>query len=267
MKKELAVIISALCMTAAISANADTMSGICGENLTWAFNDGTLTIDGTGDMAEFEYEYNIPWYEFRYYITEIDIADGVTSISDRAFAKTNVTGITIPDSVTRIGAQAFCECDEMTYAIIPDSISVIEDSTFHSCVNLVSVTIPETVETIRSNAFYHCRSLENVYYEGSEEDWSSIEFESKNLNNVTINYGRDISARIKDNYLLADVYFPQRKSPSVAIAVFYDESGRLTHVRQAPVDIGFTPDQFRGKGFVTIELGEIKYDTYRLFVL
>ncbi len=268
MKKELAIIISALCMTSAISAKADLTSGICGENLTWTFDDGTLAIAGTGDMTEFEYEYNIPWYELRYNIEEINIADGVRSISKRAFAKTSVTGITIPDSVTAIGAEAFCECDEMTYVILPDGISVIEASTFNGCTNLVSATIPESVETVRSNAFYLCRSLENIYFEGSEEDWRRIEFESKNLDNVTINYGRDISnLRIKDNYLRATVHFPYRKSPNIAVAVFYDEEGRLAYVRQAPVDIGFAPDQFRGQGFVTIELGEFEYDTYKLFVL
>ena len=43
----------------ALAASVGTMfaeSCTCGENLTWDLTDGALTISGTGDMTNFEYE-------------------------------------------------------------------------------------------------------------------------------------------------------------------------------------------------------------------
>ena len=63
-----------------------TISGVCGENLTWAIDDeGCLTISGTGEMYDYDHSYNnnSPWRNRE--VKTVLINEGVTSIGDFAF--------------------------------------------------------------------------------------------------------------------------------------------------------------------------------------
>ena len=85
-------------------------------DLSWSVADGTLSITGTGAMtAAATTAY--PWYQYCSIITSVTIGDGVTSIADNAFGSVpnmytynNVAKVTIPASVTSIGADAFKGC-------------------------------------------------------------------------------------------------------------------------------------------------------------
>lgn len=57
-------------------------SGKCGENLTWTLDNGTLTISGIGEMADY-YGCETPWYSHSSAISRVVINDGVTSIGVR----------------------------------------------------------------------------------------------------------------------------------------------------------------------------------------
>lgn len=88
-------------------------SGACGENLTWAVENGVLTITGTGEMSEFAQA--APWDMLAEEIRKVDIQPGVTSIGVGAFsACSGLTEITIPDSVSSIGQSAFDGCSSLT---------------------------------------------------------------------------------------------------------------------------------------------------------
>jgi hypothetical protein len=53
------------------------------------------------------------------------IPEGVTEIGDYAFAGTQITSVTLPRTVTRIGANAFSGCGSLTTVIIPSSVTKI----------------------------------------------------------------------------------------------------------------------------------------------
>ena len=103
------------------------------------------------------------------------VIDGksVTSIGGRAFnaydieACKNLTSIIIPDSVTRIGDDAFYKCTSLTSITIPDSVTNIGEGAFGSCTSLTEITIPDSVTFIDWGAFSDCTDLTIYGYTGS----------------------------------------------------------------------------------------------------
>ena len=60
------------------------------------------------------------------------------------FYCSNLTSITILNSVTSIGGGAFQNCSSLTSIIIPDSVTSIENNAFSGCSKLTSVTFKRT---------------------------------------------------------------------------------------------------------------------------
>ncbi len=165
--------------------------------ITWTYNNGTLTISGTGDVEDYNNS-SAPWYDHRYDTTKIVISNGVTGIGEGAFCYfteltsvslpgslksigayafrgcSSLKSVVIPDSVTSIGESAFYRCTALTTATVSNSVSMISYGTFMSCENLISVTIPNSVKSIGEKAFYNCGSLTDVYYKGSTAQWNAV---------------------------------------------------------------------------------------------
>ncbi len=76
----------------------------------------------------------------------------------------NLTSLTIPNSVTSIGDEAFYGCSGLTSVTIPNSVTSIGGSAFYNCRGLTSVTIPNSVTSIGTSAFYN---VLNIVYSGS----------------------------------------------------------------------------------------------------
>ena len=91
-----------------------------------------------------------------------DKLDGlpVVVIANYAFQKcTQLTSITIPDSVSYIGWFAFFDCSGLTSMTLPDSITYIGVAAFGRCTGLKSLTIPDSVNYIGADAFKGCKGL------------------------------------------------------------------------------------------------------------
>ena len=111
------------------------------------------------------------------------IPEGIELILDNAFAGcSNLTSITIPNSVTSIGSGAFKDCTSLpvienvryadTYLVgvkkklstytIKEGTKWIGSNAFEDCIKLTSITIPNTVVSIENSAFYKCEKLTSV---------------------------------------------------------------------------------------------------------
>ena len=109
-------------------------------------------------------------------LTSITLPDSLTSIKYRAFSGcTNLTSITIPNSVTSIGQGAFNNCTNLTSIIIPASVTSIGTSAFYDCTNLTSIIIPASVTSIGQYAFWGCGKVKRVYYGGAVDQYASLE--------------------------------------------------------------------------------------------
>ena len=188
-------------------------SGTCGENLTWTLNeDGTLTISGMGNMADYPYNGNdAPWHPYSSQIvsasiepgitgigscafdgcsslTSVSIPDSVTTIGDGAFVGcSSLANVTIPNSVTSIGKTVFAECNNLASVSIPNGVTSISDGAFNRCGSLTSVTIPNSVTSIGISAFYQCSSLTSVTIPNSVTTIGNYAFDScSSLTSVTI---------------------------------------------------------------------------------
>lgn len=83
------------------------------------------------------------------------IPNTVTRIGEDAFwGCRNLSGITIPNSVKSIGEWAFGQCYGLTSITIPNSVTSIEKMAFYSCYSLTSITIPSSVTSIGKDVFW-----------------------------------------------------------------------------------------------------------------
>jgi len=191
------------------------ISGDC----TLILSEGTLTVSGTGAMADYTTSDGTPWNSNCGAITSIVIGSGVTSIGDNAFGEcTNLASVSIPASVTSIGKTAFLQCGtnaaaltvtfaegtslmtiglaafvgaNLTSITIPNRVTSIDNGAFSECYNLASVSIPASVTSIGETAFLHsgiyATALTVTFAEGtSPMTIGPGAFAESNLTSITI---------------------------------------------------------------------------------
>lgn len=138
-------------------------SGKCGTYLTWDLTKGVLTISGTGAMTNWSYTPDVPWYSYRENITRVSIGNSVTTIGHNAFYGCyGLKSVVIGNRVTSIGQYAFGDCSGLTSVTIPNSVISIGNYAFAWCSGLKSVTICNSVTSIGNDAFYKCFDLTSV---------------------------------------------------------------------------------------------------------
>ena len=134
--------------------------------------------------------------------SEFILSDKVTTIPEYAFCNfIELKSITIPDSVTSIGKQAFKNCDSLNVSaykgtasqwckvsfadalsnpswytekiifaneenqsniLLDNTVTTINGYAFIDCTKLTNITIPNSVTTIGSSAFYGCTGLTTI---------------------------------------------------------------------------------------------------------
>lgn len=131
-------------------------------------------------------------------LTDIAIADTVTSIGDYAFYNcTGLMNIQSLASCKTIGAYAFYNCDKLEQITLSKAtfigslafqgcsnlvtvmlsayLTSIEGGAFYDCVSLTSIHIPDNVNTIGNRAFYNCVSLASITVGENNKNYKSID--------------------------------------------------------------------------------------------
>ena len=157
-------------------------SGACGKSLNWILSeDGTLRITGTGNMDE-----DPTWPKEQ--IVKVVVGKGATSISAKAFMDcTNLTTISLPETLRTIGTCAFYGCSNLDGVTLPSSLTAIGTSAFAECTALTSVAIPSGVKTVDMETFKNCKSLTEVSIQGKVTEIGRGAFEDcTNLESILL---------------------------------------------------------------------------------
>lgn len=185
--------------------NAFNASNCVSEDVTlyakWLSNDASAISETSGDASSLKYTLN--GNGMSYSVTGIGTYSGtalsipstysgkpVTNIGDNAFQNcTDITSVTIPNSVTSIGGGAFLcctalgtvnwnptactsagsyrnpifsTCSSLTTVNIGENVTTIPSDAFYNCVGIENIKIPDSVTSIGESAFYNCRGLTSV---------------------------------------------------------------------------------------------------------
>ena len=100
---------------------SNSTNGSCGTDATWTFEDGVLTISGTGAMTDDSDASPAPWNNYKDSIQKVVIASGIT----------------------QIGANAFTGCSQLRLLVIPTSVTKIQTAAFSNCPQLQAILAAE----------------------------------------------------------------------------------------------------------------------------
>lgn len=93
----------------------------------------------------------------------VSVPDTVKKIGEEAFAdNTNVNTVKIPKGVETIAYGAFSYCTQLKKVSLPDTIVTIGNAAFANCTSLSSISLGAEVESLGTGVFAGCTSLKNV---------------------------------------------------------------------------------------------------------
>ena len=95
-------------------------------------------------------------------LTLLDIHAQIKTIPQKAFERSRLVSLKMPDSVRTIGAAAFSCCADLEAIRFSKKLRTIESCAFQSCGSLTSLSLPKGMKTIQFKAFYNCCALKRI---------------------------------------------------------------------------------------------------------
>lgn len=88
----------------------------------------------------------------------------VRAIAEEGFSGTEITSVTIPATVEKIGARAFSYCNSLTEVKFEEGISLetLSVGAFAYCLGLESITLPAGLKSVGTLSFIGCTALSEV---------------------------------------------------------------------------------------------------------
>lgn len=134
-------------------------------------------------------------------LTDITIPNGVESLYGTFSRCDSLKEITVPSSVSVVGYHTFSSCGALETVVFEEGVTELMDYAVVGCTSLKSVTLPSTLEKIGLSAFTDDTQLTDVYFNGTQEEWESIEIAEGNepLLNATIHFAEDVRGDVNSD--------------------------------------------------------------------
>ena len=119
-------------------------------------------------------------------LTSITIPNTVTTIGNGVFKNCVFTSITLPSSVTSMGTSVLYGCKKLTSFVVPSGITELGASMFNGCEKLSSVTLPDSLVSIGASVFYGCSALKSLTIPAGVKTIGNSAFCDSGLQSITI---------------------------------------------------------------------------------
>lgn len=120
------------------------------------------------------------------YLPEKLDGKNVVEVSKGAFAEIAIVGVILPDTMLRIGEQAFYYCTTLMEVEFGKNILEIQNEAFQGCVALKKVKLNDKLSNIADYAFGYCTSLEEIVFPKNVTNIGTGAFCLSGLNKVLI---------------------------------------------------------------------------------
>lgn len=139
-------------LTCAVVSHPDQYSGDVVIPASVTYNDQTYAVVEIADNC----------FESNSEVTSVTIPNSVTSLGISCFSSCGITSVSLPNSITGLPDECFYNCTNLTAIEIPNSVTSLGNRCFYSCSNLTGLRIPDGVTHLPSNCFEGCTGLITV---------------------------------------------------------------------------------------------------------
>lgn len=161
---------------------ADT-EGQCGDTVYWAIFGDDLVLYGTGETWLFNIGDNETWAlrdhpsdqvysgkpgfgQLRNSFAHVRILPGVTRLQCRLFSGLTIESVDLGE--IEYAADVFANCRGLKEVTLPQTMTQIGANLFYECSDLEKVTILGGSDCVEENVFYGCENLREVWFSGEE---------------------------------------------------------------------------------------------------
>lgn len=201
------------------SSPEEITNGQYDTNISWALQEGILTVSGSGKWTD---DYADADFPDDGKVSKIIIKEGIANIPDFAFSGfENLESVEIKVSekigVTEIGDSAFSYCPRLKEIIIPDTVKKIGANAFEYCSSLKSIKLPRDLTEINERLFYYS-GIETVTIPSAAKTIGKEAFSCCKIEKITLPMGieeiKDFAfsgADVDENYgfVLKEIFLPE----------------------------------------------------------
>jgi len=122
---------------------------VSGTDITWTWDAqlNSLRVMGSGEMPDFTAENPAPWAKYLNEVMTVYVGKGITSVGANAFAgAAKLATVEIKDDVTEIGEKAFAKTAVSTL-ILPEGLKIVAENAFESISSIASITFTGSKES------------------------------------------------------------------------------------------------------------------------